>query len=339
MMALLSAVLFGISTPLAKWLMGDGIDPWLLAALLYTGCGAGLGIIYLVNRSSTAEASLTRTDLPRLIILILAGGVVAPVLMMWGLARSAAATASLLLNLESLATMAIAWLVFKEHVDRRLLIGAISILAGAVVLSYRGLSQFNVGAIAVAGACVAWGIDNNVTRGLSGKSAVQIAAIKGLAAGVVNFTLAMSRHGAWPALPSLSAALMLGFVSYGLSIVLFVYALRKLGAARTSAYFSTAPFLGAVLAVMLLGDAVTVQMIAAAVLMAFGVYLHLTERHGHLHTHELLEHAHRHDHDLHHHHSHGPDDPPGEPHSHPHRHAPMTHRHLHYPDIHHRHSH
>jgi drug/metabolite transporter (DMT)-like permease len=339
MTALLAAALFGISTPLAKRLLGDGIDPWLLAGLLYAGCGIGLSVVYLLSRNRSAEASLSLIDLPRLSLVVLTGGIIAPVLMMSGLAQSSASAASLLLNLEGLATMAIAWLVFKEHVDRRLLIGAGSILAGAVLLSYRELAHFNLGALAIVAACIAWGVDNNLTRGLSGKSAVQIAAIKGLVAGSVNLILSMERHAAWPTFPQVSAALLLGLLSYGMSIVLFVFALRKLGTARTSAYFSTAPFLGAVLAVALLSDSVTLQMVSAALLMALGVYLHLTERHGHSHTHESLEHSHRHEHDLHHHHSHGPDDPPGEPHSHPHRHAPMTHRHLHYPDIHHRHSH
>lgn len=235
--------------------------------------------------------------------------------------------------------MCIAWLVFKEHVDRRLLIGALSILVGAVLLSYRELVHFNLGTLAIVAACIAWGIDNNLTRALSGKSAIQIAAVKGIVAGGINLALSLGHHVAWPTAAQVSAALILGLFSYGLSIVLFVIALRKLGAARTSAYFSTAPFLGAALAVAVPGDPITLQMVGAAMLMALGVYLHLTERHAHLHTHESLEHSHPHEHDLHHDHQHSPDDPPGEPHSHWHRHEPTTHRHSHYPDIHHRHSH
>jgi drug/metabolite transporter (DMT)-like permease len=342
-MALVSAALFGASTPLAKLLLGEGVDAWLLAGLLYLGSGIGLGVVHLARGLfgvPATEAPLRRGDLPWLALVILAGGVIGPVLLMVGLARTPASAAALLLNLEGLATMVIAWVAFRENVDRRLLAGAAAILAGALILSWRGgPGGVGLGALAVAGACLAWGVDNNLTRKLSAADPVQIAALKGLVAGGVNLALALG-HGAHPpTLGAAAAAGVVGFFGYGVSLVLFVLALRHLGAARTGAYFSTAPFLGAALALALFREPVTIQLAAAAVLMAAGVYLHLSERHEHDHAHEAMEHEHRHVHDAHHQHAHGPGDPPGEPHTHRHRHAPMRHSHPHYPDLHHRHGH
>lgn len=339
--ALLSAVLFGASTPLAKLLIGQ-MDPFMLAGLLYLGAGVGLAAIRAAHgalRRPVAETALQRGDLPWLALVILTGGILGPVLLLAGLARTDAATASLLLNLEGLATMGIAWLVFRENVDRRLLIGAAAILAGAVVLSWQGAARLDGGAALIALACLCWGIDNNLTRKLSASDPVEIAMVKGLLAGAVNLGLALAQGERLPPLGIAGVAGLVGFAGYGVSIALFVLALRHLGAARTGAYFSLAPFAGAVLAVGLLAEPVTGGLVAAAALMAAGVWLHLTERHEHDHVHEALEHAHRHVHDLHHQHAHGPEDPPGEPHSHWHRHAPMTHSHPHYPDLHHRHGH
>jgi drug/metabolite transporter (DMT)-like permease len=342
-MAMGSAALFGASTPLAKLLLGGGVDPWLLAGLLYLGSGLGLGVLHLVQRSRrgpAAEAPLERRDLPWLGLVVLAGGVIGPILLMIGLVRTPASSAALLLNVEGLATMGIAWLVFKENVDRRLLLGALAILAGAALLSWQGgPAGLGLGAVAIIGACLAWGIDNNLTRKLSSADPVEIAAIKGLVAGVVNLGLAFARGATLPAPGEIAAAGVVGFFGYGISLVLFVLALRHLGSARTGAYFSAAPFIGAVLAVGLFDEPVTARLIAAAALMGIGLYLHLAERHQHDHVHEVLEHAHSHVHDEHHQHSHRPRDPEGEPHSHAHRHAPMTHRHPHYPDLHHRHGH
>jgi drug/metabolite transporter (DMT)-like permease len=246
----------------------------------------------------------------------------------------------LLLNLEGLATMAIAWLVFRENVDRRLLLGAAAILAGAVLLSWQaGPHELSLGALAIAGACLAWGADNNLTRKLSSADPLQITAIKGVAAGAVNLVISLGMGARLPGPGVTASAMVIGFFGYGVSVVLFVLALRGLGAARTGAYFSTAPFLGAVLGVLLLHDHVTLALVVAGALMALGVWLHLSEQHSHEHVHEPLEHEHRHVHDEHHQHAHGPDDPPGEPHSHRHRHAPLTHAHPHYPDLHHRHGH
>lgn len=341
--ALTSAALFGASTPLAKLLLGGGSEPLLLAGLFYLGSGFGLAAISLAQRAGKGarkEAPLRRADLPWLALVVLFGGIVGPVLLMVGLSTTPGSVASLLLNLESLATMAIAWIAVRESVDRRLLIGAGAILGGAVVLSWQGeAGTIGLGAVAIVGACLAWGIDNNLTRKLSSADPIQIAMVKGLVAGAVNTGLALAYGDALPSAGVITIAGLIGFLGYGVSLVLFVVGLRHLGAARTGAYFSTAPFIGAAIAVPLLGDAVTAPLAIAAALMAAGVYLHLTEAHDHEHRHEALEHEHRHAHDEHHRHAHSPGDPPGEPHSHRHRHAPLVHKHPHFPDLHHRHIH
>jgi drug/metabolite transporter (DMT)-like permease len=339
-LALASAALFGASTPFAKVLLAEGVGPFLLAGVLYLGSGIGLAIAEAVRPGPRAEAPLRRADLPFLVLVVLAGGVAGPVLLMVGLAATSASTASLLLNLEGLATMAIAWLAFRENLDRRLLAGAAAILAGAVVLSWQGgPGGVGWGAAAIAGACLAWGIDNNLTRRLSAADPVQIAMVKGLAAGATNLALAVGPGAQLPSLAAIGGGALLGFLGYGVSLVLFVLALRHLGAARTGAYFSIAPFIGAVLVVGLFGEAVTAQLVIAGGLMAVGVWLHLAERHEHVHAHEALDHEHRHLHDEHHRHAHLPGHPTGEPHTHRHRHEPVVHQHPHYPDLHHRHRH
>jgi drug/metabolite transporter (DMT)-like permease len=342
-LAIGSALLFGASTPFAKLLLGAGASPWLLAALLYLGSGIGLAALAAMRalaRVPRREAALTRADIPWLALIVLAGGIAGPVLLMIGLASTPAASAALLLNLEGLATMAIAWLVFRENVDTRLLLGAFAILAGAALLSWQGRAGgIGVGALAIAGACVVWGIDNNLTRKLSAADPVQIAMIKGLAAGAVNLVLAFVIGAHFPPLASVAGAGAVGFLGYGVSLVLFVLALRHLGAARTGAYFSTAPFIGAVLAIALLHEPFTARLVVAGALMAVGLYLHLAEAHDHEHSHEALDHEHAHVHDAHHHHAHALGDPPGEPHTHWHHHAPLRHKHPHYPDLHHRHGH
>ncbi len=341
--AVVAAILFGASTPFTKLLLGEGLDAQLLAGLFYLGSGVGLGLVFLGRRVvgvEPGEARLRRQDLPLLSLAVLLGGAVAPVLMVAGIARTSAASASLLQNLEGLATMGIAWVVFRENVDRRLLVGALAILAGAVVLSFTGGSvRPGVGALLIAAACVAWGADNNLTRPLAKADPVQIAAIKGLVAGSANVALALAAHARLASVAITLAAGAVGFLAFGVSLVLYVLGLRHLGAARTAAYFSTAPFIGSALAVGLLSEPLTARLLVAGALMGVGLYLHLSERHDHAHHHEALEHAHRHVHDEHHQHSHGPSDPPGEPHSHWHRHESLTHTHPHYPDLHHRHDH
>jgi drug/metabolite transporter (DMT)-like permease len=344
-LAIASAALFGASTPLAKALLGGGVSPWLLASLLYLGSGLGLTAVYACRRwrpTPTTETSLARGDWSWMGLVVLSGGVAGPVLLMFGLVSTPASTAALLLNLEGLATMVIAWLVFRENVDRRLLLGALAILAGAVLLSWQpgsGFAGLGIGALVIAGACVAWGIDNNLTRKVSASDPVQIAMIKGLAAGAVNLALALAVGAKLPALSLTLAAGVVGFIGYGVSLVLFVLALRHLGTARTGAYFSTAPFIGALLAIFLFGEAVTLQLALAAGLMALGLYLHLVERHEHEHVHEPTEHEHAHVHDAHHGHEHEPEDLLGEPHVHRHAHGRLVHKHPHYPDLHHRHDH
>jgi drug/metabolite transporter (DMT)-like permease len=343
--ALASAALFGASTPFAKLLLGADIDAWRLAGLLYLGSGLGLAAVHVLRRATiglSGEAPLRWSDLPWLAAVILTGGVLGPVLLMLGLARTSGSAASLLLNLEGVFTLVIAWVVFRENVDRRIAIGAASILTGAGVLSWAGgglNGGFGWGALAVAGACLAWAIDNNLTRKLSSADPLQIAMVKGLVAGAVNLLLASGQGAPWPELPMSAAAGVVGLLGYGISLVVFVLALRHLGAARTGAYFSSAPFIGAALAILLLGEAVTARLAVAAILMAIGLWLHLVEHHEHEHAHEELVHEHAHVHDEHHQHNHSALDPAGEPHVHVHRHAPMMHRHPHYPDIHHRHSH
>ena len=340
-LALSSAVLFGASTPFAKLLLGS-VDPWMMAGLLYLGAGLGLALVHLsraaVNLPSV-EAPLRRRDVPWLLLVILAGGLGGPLLLMFGLARTEAAGASLLLNLEGLATMTIAWVAFRENVDRRLLLGACAILAGAVLLSWQGHASFQWGAVLIAGACLCWGLDNNLTRKLSSADPVQIAMLKGLVAGSVNLALALAGGAALPPAGIVLAAGVVGFLGYGVSLALFVLSLRHLGTARTGAYFSLAPFVGAVLAVLMLGEPLSPTLVGAGALMAFGLWLHLSERHDHDHAHPAMAHEHRHRHDEHHQHEHAPGVAPGEPHTHWHEHAPLAHRHPHYPDLHHRHDH
>lgn len=340
-LAIVSAVLFGASTPCAKLLLGGGVSPLILAGLLYLGAGGGLALFRLLRRGrATAEAPLRRSDLPWLAAVVICGGVIGPGLLMWGLATTAGATASLLLNLESLATMAIAWLVFRENVDRRLLLGAGAILAGAAVLSWQGGPVgFGVGSVAIAGACLTWGIDNNLTRKLSAADPVQITMLKGLVAGTTNLGLGLAAGGSLPAPPEMAAAAAIGLCGYGVSLVCFVLALRHLGTARTGAYFSTAPFVGAVLAIPLLGEMISAQLATAGTLMAIGLYLHLTEAHEHRHRHAPMRHEHRHHHDLHHQHAHDETVAADEPHSHWHEHPALAHSHRHYPDLHHGHRH
>ena len=336
MAALGAALLFGGGTPLAKWLLAS-VNPWLLAGLLYLGSGAGLALYRLVHHSPAEKLPLKEWGW--LAGAIFAGGVVGPVLLMFGLTGMPASGASLLLNAEGVLTALLAWFVFRENFDRRIALGMIAIVAGALVLGLPGEARFSTlwPALAVVGACLAWGIDNNLTRKVSLADATWIAMIKGLAAGSVNLALAFWLGAVWPPLPALGGALLVGWLAYGVSLALFVVGLRHLGTARTGAYFSVAPFFGAVLAIPLLGEPISARLLIAAALMALGVWLHLTEQHRHPHTHEPMEHEH--EHDAHHQHPHNEPIPTGAKHRHQHRHEPLTHGHAHFPDSHHRHSH
>jgi len=342
--ALLAALLFGASTPLAKMLLAD-TPPILLAGLLYAGSGTGLGAWLWIRRlrahATPSEAPLQRADLPWLSGAVLFGGVLGPVLLILGLSSTPASSASLLLNLESVLTAVLAWVVFRENVDTRVFLGMVAIVAGGAILSWIGAPTAGLpwGALAIAGACACWAIDNNLTRVVSGGDPVQIAAIKGGVAGTINIGVALALGYRFPDALHVVSAGTIGLAGYGISLVAFVLALRHLGAARTGAYFSTAPFVGAALSLVLLRETPGIGFWIAGGLMAVGVWLHISEHHEHEHAHEAMAHEHLHFHDAHHQHTHDFAWDGKEPHSHPHRHAPMIHTHPHYPDLHHRHDH
>jgi drug/metabolite transporter (DMT)-like permease len=310
----------------------------MMAALLYLGSGVGL-MIYR-QLTNAPGVTLPAHEWPWLIGGITAGGIVAPVLLMLGLSAMPASAASLLLNAEGVFTTLLAWFVFKENFDRRIAIGMLFILAGAVALSWP--SELEAAAVwpslAALGACFAWGIDNNLTRKVALNDAAWIAMLKGMAAGSVNLALAIALGASLPSWPNVAGAMTVGFFAYGVSLALFVVGLRHLGTARTGAYFSVAPFFGAILAVAM-GEPVTPLLVGAGLLMAIGIWLHLTERHAHPHHHEPIEHDHEHTHDDHHQHDHDHPVGPGVRHKHRHRHQELTHTHAHFPDAHHRHGH
>jgi drug/metabolite transporter (DMT)-like permease len=339
--ALLAAALFGASTPFAKLLVGE-MSPWLLAGLLYLGSGLGLAAARLIRDRGWTPSGLVKGEWPWLLGAIFFGGILGPLALMFGLTRTSGSTASLLLNLEAVLTAAIAWVVFKENADRRIVLGMLAIVAGGVVLSWSGGEGGTndwVGPLAIAAGCLCWAIDNNLTRRVSASDALFIASAKGGVAGSVNVGLAFALGASLPGGPALLGTMVVGLLGYGISLVLFVLALRGLGTARTGAYFSTAPFIGAAVSLVLLGESTSLAFWIAAALMGWGVWLHLTEHHEHEHGHEPLAHRHRHIHDAHHRHDHdfawGDDDP----HEHWHPHETMVHKHPHFPDIHHRHLH
>ncbi len=338
--AILAAALFGVSTPFAKLLVGE-MPPVLLAGLLYLGSGIGLSVLTFTRRKQSAEGRLTLKDVPWLAGAIFAGGICGPVLLMLGLRSTPSASASLLLNLEGVFTALMAWFVFRENFDRRIAVGMALILGGGMFLSWQGMKGFALpwGSLAIAGACFCWAIDNNLTQKVSGCNPEQISAIKGAAAGTVNLAIALALGARLPSASILAGALFVGFVGFGLSLLCFVLALRHIGTARTGAYFSLAPFVGAAVSLLLLHEHMGAGFWIASILMAAGVWLHVTENHEHEHTHELMEHDHRHVHDEHHQHEHSPGTDLKEPHSHPHIHKPLVHSHPHFPDLHHRHAH
>ncbi len=339
--ALGAAVLFGLSTPLAKQLLGS-VPPVLLGGLLYLGSGIGLITLRLLRDRGWQATGLQAGEWPWLAGAILFGGVLGPVALMVGLQQTAASTASLLLNLEAVMTAVLTWVAFKENADRRIVLGMLAIVAGGVILSWPGglaASGWSWGAGWIVLACLCWAVDNNLTRKVSASDALFIAGSKGLVAGVVNVAIALALGNVRPESSTILAAMAVGLLGYGISLVLFVLALRGLGTARTGAYFSVAPFAGALVSVVWLGDSVGLAFWIACALMGFGVWLHLSERHEHEHTHETMEHSHAHVHDEHHQHLHDFHWDGHEPHLHQHRHLTITHKHGHFPDIHHRHVH
>ncbi|KJS76481.1 MAG: membrane protein [Comamonadaceae bacterium BICA1-1] len=367
--ALASALLFGASTPLAKQLL-DQVPPLLLGGLLYLGAGLGLLLYRLLRDRGWRHPGLHGHDWGWLGAAIAVGGVIGTAALMFGLQLSSAASASLLLNLEAVFTALLAWLVFREHASRRVVTGMLAIVAGGLLLAWptdpaataavaaagagsgaalvapstwATASAAWLGPLLVALACLCWAIDNNLTRKVAAADAVFIAGSRGLAVGVVSGGAALALGAAWPATGPTLAAMLVGLLGYGVSLVLFVLALRGLGTARASAYFATAPFIGVALSLLLLGEATSWLFWLAGLLMAVGVWLHLGERHAHLHQHEAQEHEHWHTHDAHHRHTHEGANAGASPgiagHRHWHRHEPLTHRHPHYPDTHHQHRH
>ncbi len=343
--ALLAAVLFGASAPLAKLLLGE-IQPVSLAALLYLGSGTGILIFKILSSvfraSSEKEAGLAQSDLKWLAGAVFAGGVAAPILLLFSLRATAASTASLLLNFEAVATAVIAALVFKEAIGRRTIWVLLMVTLASILLSWDTSGQWGIslGALGILGACILWGIDNNLTRNISAKDPLMIVLVKGLGAGSFSLILSFILGNELPGLTTILAALILGSLSYGLSIVLFIRAMRGLGAARTGALFGTAPLVGAGLSLLVFRDTPSLQFWIALPLIAIAVVLLLSEKHGHRHAHEELthEHSHRHD-DGHHNHTHSGLTDRSLTHSHVHTHEYLEHDHPHVPDIHHRHTH
>jgi drug/metabolite transporter (DMT)-like permease len=343
--ALLASVLFGASAPFAKLLLA-GIDPIPLAAFLYLGSGLGAWLLFYFqqagNGGKQVEAHLARTDLPWLMGAILSGGVAAPILLMGGLNQTPASTASLLLNFESVATTLIAVLAFKEAVDRRILWALGLITLASILTSWTG-GQWGVslGALGVLGACFLWGVDNNLTRHISAKNPLVIVGVKGLAAGSFSLILAFVLSKPMPAVSGALLAMLLGSISYGLSIFLFILAMRELGAARTSTLFGIAPFVGTFLSLVMLREMPPLLFWAAVPVMLVGAWLMLTEHHDHHHIHESMEHIHAHAHDDHHEHEHEPVMPSlvKGMHTHLHQHDGLMHNHAHTPDLHHWHGH
>ena len=339
--AIAAAVLFGASTPLSKMLVGD-VSPVLLGGLLYLGSGVGLGLFRMLRDKGWKPSGIQAREWPWLLGAIFFGGVLGPVALMYGLTTVSGSAASLMLNLESVLTALLAWMVFKENADKRIVLGMVAIVAGGAVLTWQpvgaGSSSF-AGLAAIGIACLCWAIDNNLTRKVSASDAVFIASSKGLLAGLLNSAVAIGIGGSLPTPQTTVLAMVVGLLGYGISLVFFVLALRGLGTARTGAYFSTAPFIGSAVSLLFLGETATPLFWIASALMGLGVWLHMTETHEHEHTHTPLEHTHAHTHDEHHQHQHNAETNLTEPHLHWHRHSSLTHKHPHYPDIHHQHSH
>ncbi len=345
---IVSAVAFGLSTPLSKLLLRD-IPPVSMAGLLYLGAFAGLALYsaarLIIGRGKLADAGprfdpLRLKDLPWLAGAVISGGVVGPICLMEGLRRTSGTSASLLLNLEGLATALLAVLLFREPAGRRTWLAMAAMTAAATLTSWdpSGGKMEALGPLLILAAMIGWGLDNNLTRNISDKDPVLIAMIKGLAAGAFALGLAAAAgEGMRFGLPTVSA-LVVGAVCYGFSLVLFIGSLRRLGAFRTGAFFGLAPFIGVAVALPLLGEPVRWTLGPAALLMAFGAFLIAGEKHAHSHSHRSLTHTHPHVHgDLHHDHAHP--EVPEEPHSHEHSHPEREHAHGHWPDAHHRHGH
>lgn len=342
---LAAAFLFGLSPPVSKLLLRN-IHPLVLSAVLYLGSFAGLSVLAAIRnlsrpgrkRPSDRFMSLDRVWLAGSII---SGGVLGPILLLYGLTRTSGLSASLLLNLEGLFTALIAVAFFKEPASSRLWKALLLMTAGGVLLSWNpeGRTLSPAGPLLVVASMACWAMDNNLTRNISNKDPVLIARIKGLCAGVITLGAALAL-GSKPALNiPFASGLLLGFLSYGLSLVFFIKALEGWGAARTGAFFGLAPFIAAALSPLLLKEGVNLLMLPAALLLAAGAWLLVEEHHGHRHRHERTLHSHLHSHrDGHHDHAHAAL-AEAEPHAHEHTHEDVEHAHPHWPDSHHRHRH
>jgi len=333
---LAAAVLFGASAPAASVLAGE-VSAFVLAGLLYLG--AGLAVAPSVLRHPPTVAAIRRDWRPATVAVV-AGGAIGPVLLMAGLARTSAATASILLNLELAATVALAAVIFREHLGRRVLIGAALVTAAGVVLAWQPGAEATIGALLIAAACLAWGVDNGVTATIDQLAPEHVVALKGAVAGSANLALGLTLGGGGGGLDAAAVvgALVSGAAGYGVSITLWVTGARDLGAARGQLIFATAPFVGAAIAWVVLGEALEVRQLVAVALAAIGVWVSLDSAHEHPHRHEPVDHEHEHTHDDDHH-DHEHDPMPDGPHVHPHRHEPVVHVHPHLPDLHHRHEH
>jgi drug/metabolite transporter (DMT)-like permease len=333
--ALLAALFFGASAPLSKLLLGDA-PPVLLAAFLYLGSGTGISLVKLTQRltSNQKEAGIRPPDIKWLAGAIISGGILAPIVLMVSLQNTPAATASLLLNFEGVGTTLIALFFFRESISRRALAAIFIITLASMFLStnFEGRLGLSLGAVGVILACVLWGVDNNFTRNISAKDPLTIVAWKGLVAGTFSLVLGLSLGQQLPPWATLLGILLLGFISYGLSTMLFIYAMRGLGAARTSALYGTAPLAGVLLSFIIFREPITLLFIFAAALMAAGALLLANEEHAHFHIHMPVVHEHRHRHDEFHQH-----DLADLTHAHEHEHPRTEHEHGHMPDIHHRH--
>ncbi|HEY5560551.1 MAG TPA: DMT family transporter [Clostridiaceae bacterium] len=346
MMALLASTLFGVSAPITKILLGQ-IEPIPLASLLYLGSGLGLLIFQIVNRiikkQVINEAPLRKKDFLWLLGAIITGGIIAPIILLSSLKITPASTASLLLNFEGVATTIIAIIFFKENVGKQILTAVILITFASIILSWNLENQwgFSIGSLGIILACFCWGMDNNFTRVISSKNPFSIVAIKGIIAGLFTLVLSTILKTQMPGLKVIIIAMIIGFFCYGLSIVLFVFAMRDLGSTRTSVLFGTAPFIGSILSFILLGDIPSRMFFISLPIMIIGSVLLLKEGHQHKHLHEVIEHEHRHNHnDGHHDHEHSNEQIITKSyHSHLHTHKAIEHTHPHSPDITHRHIH
>jgi drug/metabolite transporter (DMT)-like permease len=339
--ALGSAILFGVSPPLAKLLL-PGAGPLLIATLLYLGAGIALcGAFFVPALRRSGEAQLRITDLPLVGAIMLFGGILGPILMLCGLSHVSGVLGSLLLNLEAPFTVVLGVLFFGDHLGSRGCLATALVIAGAALLSGvpNDLGSDAFGMLAIVGACASWALDNNLMQRLSLRDPVAVARAKALGAGGCMLALVEVRGDPLPATTVAFQALCLGFVSYGLSLVLAVHAMRLVGAARQAAFFASAPFVGALLSIRVLGEKPGGEVVAAGALIVAGVFLLLSERHAHWHEHVEIDHDHVHVTDDHHKHAHDPGMLPVEPHAHLHHHPPLAHAHPHAPDVHHRHRH